>query len=249
MTLDGKVAVVTGAGRGVGRGIAVALARAGATVAVLELDPETGARTAGEIEALGGRALARVCDVRSASDCEAGVTAVVEAFGGVDVLVNNAQQVRPYIPFVDLTDDDMLATWESGTLATFRMMRLCHPLMQARGGGCIVNLGSGAGTEGLPGFAAYAAAKEGIRGLTKVGAREWGSDGIRVNTICPYAGSEFWDTLPDETKRRRLRGVPLGRMGDCEQDIGGVAVFLAGDAGSYVTGQTIMVDGGALGFR
>jgi len=247
--LSGKVVIVTGGGRGVGRGIALALAKAGAAVAVLELDPDTGARTAAEIAAAGGRAFAQQCDVKDADDCAAGVAATVEAFGGLDVLVNNAQQVRPFVRFEDTTDADMTACWESGPLATFRLMQLAMPHLRARGGGTIVNFGSGAGTEGMPGFAPYAAAKEATRGLTKVAAREWGRHNVRVNVLCPYAASEHWHSLSEEEQEGRLRGVPLRRMGDPEADVGGVVVFLASDAGSYVTGQTIMVDGGTAGFR
>jgi NAD(P)-dependent dehydrogenase (short-subunit alcohol dehydrogenase family) len=249
MTLDGKAAVVTGAGRGVGRGIALALAKAGADVAVLELDPATGKATADEITALGRRAIVQECDVRNAADCEAGIAAAVDAFGGVDILVNNAQQLRVGVPLIDCTDDDMLLAWESGTLATFRLMRLCHPIMKARGGGAIVNLGSGAGTEGVIGLGPYGSAKEGIRGLTKVAALEWGVDGIRVNTVCPWANSAYWDDMPEAQRAAQLKHNPLRRIGDCEDDVGAVVAFLASDAASYVTAQTIMVDGGNMGFR
>ena len=206
MTLGGKVALVTGAGQGIGRGIALALAKAGADVVVLERNADTGARTAAEIEeldAVGDRsatAIAVVGDVRVRADCEATVAAAVERFGGVDVLVNNAQQV-PTGPLDACTDDDMYAAWESGALAAFRLMQLCHPLMTARGGGAIVNLASGAGTEGLAGLGAYAVAKEGIRALTKVAMLEWGADNVRVNTICPWARSDHWDGLDDSAAR------------------------------------------------
>ena len=248
MLLEGKVALVTGAGRGVGRGIALALAKAGAAVVVLERDADTGARTAQEIEESGADTIAVVGDVRTRADCEAAVAAAVERFGGVDVLVNNAQQV-PTGPLDACTDDDMYAAWESGALAAFRLMQLCHPLMAARGGGAIVNLASGAGTEGLPGLGAYAVAKEGIRALTKVAMLEWGADNIRVNTICPWARTDFWDGLDDRERAARLRRNPLRRIGEPEADVGGVVVFLAGDAGAYVTGQTIHVDGGNMAFR
>ena len=248
MSLDGKVALVTGAGRGVGRGIALALAKAGADIVVLERDADTGARTATEIEELGAGAIAVAGDVRARVDCEAAVAAAVERFGGVDVLVNNAQQV-PTGPLDACTDDDMYAAWESGALAAFRLMQLCHPLMTARGGGAIVNLASGAGTEGLPGLGAYAVAKEGIRALTKIAMLEWGADNIRVNTICPWARTDYWDGLDDRERAARLRRTPLRRIGEPEADIGGVVVFLAGDAGAYVTGQTIHVDGGNMAFR
>jgi NAD(P)-dependent dehydrogenase (short-subunit alcohol dehydrogenase family) len=172
----------------------------------------------------------------------------VERFGGVDVLVNNAQQV-PMGPLDACTDDDMYAAWESGALAAFRLMQLCHPLMRSRGGGTIVNLGSGAGTQGLAGMGAYAVAKEGIRALTKVAMLEWGPDNVRVNTICPWARSDYWDGLEDRAREARLRRNPLRRIAEPEADIGGVVVFLASDAGSYVTGQTIHLDGGNMAFR
>ena len=248
MNLDGKVAIVTGGGRGIGRGIALALAKAGAGVAILERDPETGPRTIAEITELGGDALSLAGSARERADCEAIVATAVDRFGGVDILVNNAQQV-PMGPLDGCTDDDMYTAWESGTLAAFRLMQLCHPVMTARGGGAIVNLGSGAGTEGVAGLGAYAVAKEGIRALTKIAMLEWGPDNIRVNTICPWAQNEHWDTLSDKQRAARLARNPLRRIGDPEADIGGLVVFLASDAGSYVTGQTIQVDGGNMGFR
>ena len=248
MSVAGKAAIVTGGGRGIGRGIALALANAGAAIAILELDASTGPRTVGEIEARGGRAIALAGSVRERADCEAIVHAAVERFGGVDILVNNAQQV-PMGPLDDCTDDDLYAAWESGALAAFRLMQLCHPLMCERGGGVIVNVASGAGTEGVAGLGAYAVAKEGIRALTKVAMLEWGVDNIRVNTICPWARNDYWDGLSEQERAARLRRNPLRRIGDPEDDIGGLVVFLASDAGSYVTGQTIHVDGGNMGFR
>lgn len=246
------MALVTGAGRGIGRGVALALGRVGASVAAVDLDGEAAQRTALEVEAIGSDALAVTCDVRDEARCRAAVDATLARFGGVDVLVNCAQQMRVGVPFAEQTDDDMALAWESGPLATARLMRYCHPVMRERGGGCVVNMGSGAGTEGFPGMASYAAAKEAIRALTKVAAREWGRDGIRVNTICPYADSpalrEHLEREPGAVERR-LRQVPLGRFGDAERDVGEVVAFLASDAGSYITAQTLMVDGGACGFR
>ena len=246
--LQGKYAIVTGGGRGIGRGIALALAKAGAGVAILEFDAETGPRTVDEITALGGDAFALAGSVRERAGCEAIVAATVDRFGGVDVLVTNAQQV-PMGSLDQCTDDDMYTAWESGALAAFRLMQLCHPLMRERGGGAIVNLGSGAGTEGVAGLGAYAVAKEGIRALTKIATLEWGPDNIRVNTICPWAQNDYWTGLTDQQQAARLKRNPLKRIGDPEADIGAVVTFLAGDAGSYVTGQTIHVDGGNMGFR
>ena len=247
MSLGGKVAIVTGAGQGIGRGIALGLADAGAAVAILERDADTAARTVNEITDRGGDALMVPGDVRERANCEAIVARSVEAFGGVDVLVNNAQQV-PMGSLDACTDDDMYAAWESGTLAAFRLMQLCHPLMTERGGGAIVNLASGAGTEGLAGLGAYAVAKEGIRALTKVAMREWGVDNVRVNTVCPWARTDYWDGLTDREQQARVRHNPLRRIGEPEE-IAAVVVFLAGDDGAYVTGQTIHVDGGNMGFR
>ena len=247
MELDGKIAIVTGAGRGIGRAIATALADTGAAVAILERDAGTGGAVVDDIEARGGRALVVTGDVRDRSACEAVVQSAVERFGGVDVLVNNAQQV-PTGPLDACTDDDMYAAWESGALAAFRLMQLCHPHMTARGGGAIVNLASGAGTQGLPGLGAYAVAKEGIRALTKVAMLEWGADNVRVNTVCPWARTAYWDTLSEREQAARTRRNPLHRIGEPEE-VAAVVVFLAGDAGSYVTGQTINVDGGNMTFR
>jgi NAD(P)-dependent dehydrogenase (short-subunit alcohol dehydrogenase family) len=244
-TLEGKVAVVTGAGRNVGRGIALALAAAGADVAVLEIDPTTGARAAEEVRERGRRSIAVECDVTSAEACTAAIDRVVAELGGIDVLVNNAQRTRPWISFLETTEDDMRVAWESGTLATFRLMKLCHPSLAERGG-TVVNFGSSAGTAGLPGFTAYASAKEAIRALTKVTAQEWGRDGISVNTICPaaYEGGEDPPYMTDAMRATR----PIPRMGHPEHDIGAAVVYLA-TAGRYVTGQTLMVDGGAGVFR
>ena len=212
MTLDGKVAIVTGGGRGIGRGIALALAKAGAGVAILERDADDrAAHRRRDRPRSGGDAIALAGSVRERADCEAIVAAAVERFGGVDILVNNAQQV-PMGPLDACTDDDMYAAWESGALAAFRLMQLCHPLMTARGGGAIVNLGSGAGTEGLAGLGAYAVAKEGIRALTKVAMLEWGADNIRVNTICPWAETDYWDAeRPAARARAGAQSAPAHR--------------------------------------
>ena len=211
--------------------------------------PTTGPRTVDEIAVLGGDAISIAGSVRERAGCESIVGAAVDRFGGVDILVNNAQEV-PMGPLDACTDDDMYAAWESGALAAFRLMQLCHPLMAARGGGAIVNLGSGAGTDGAVGLGAYAVAKEGIRALTKVAMREWGADHIRVNTICPWAKNRVLGLARAIGSERRAVGrTPLRRIGDPEADIGGLVVFLASDAGSYVTGQTIHVDGGNVGFR
>ena len=186
-------------------------------MAILERDADTGARTVAEIADArwrGARGAPATC--ASAPTARRSSPTAVERFGGVDVLVNNAQQV-PMGPLDDCTDDDMLVAWESGALAAFRLMQLCHPLMTARGGGAIVNLASGAGTEGLAGLGAYAVAKEGIRALTKVAMREWGVDDVRVNTVCPWARTDYWDGLTEREQQARVRHNPLRRIGEPEE--------------------------------
>lgn len=250
--LEEKVAIVTGAGRGIGRGVAIALAREGAAVAILEIDPETAAATAAEIEKLGARAVAIGCDVCTRDACEAAVAKTIAALGGVDVLVNNATQSRPDVSLLDHTDEDMTMAWQVNVMATFWLMQACHPHFLGRGGGSIINFASSAGTSGMIGFAAYAAAKEGVRALTRVAAREWGPEKIRVNVVCPFANSpgvEGWARADPGRFAAVLKGIPLGRVGDCESDIGRSVAFLASDDARYITAQTLMVDGGGGSFR
>jgi len=244
--LEHKIAVVTGAGGTIGRGVCLALAEAGADVAAFDIESGPAHEVAELVRATGRRAMAEVFDLTDPHACAAAVEHVDDELGGIDILVNLAQRFRILIDFCDVTDDDMNVSWESGPLATFRMMQLCHPKLVARGGGSIVNFGSGVGTMGTPRYAPYAVAKEAVRTLSRVAAQEWGPDLIRVNTICPAATADpdnaEWVT--DEV----LAGIPLGRIGDPQHDIGAAVIYLAG-AGSYVTGQTLMVDGGTSGHR
>jgi len=246
--LDGKIAIVTGAGQGVGRGIALALAREGATVIVAGRTLEKCVRTTDEIKSLGGKAKAMACDTSQRDQVNGVVAATVEAFGTIDILVNNAQVARTGIPFEQVTDDDMALAFGSGFYGTFYFMQACFPYLKVRGGK-VINFGSASATKGNAGFTAYAAAKEGIRALTRVAAREWAKLGITVNTICPLANSpgvQQWVDEAPELSTQMLAGVPMGRIGDCEMDIGRAAVFLASSDANYITGQTLNVDGGVL---
>jgi len=243
--LEDKIAIVTGAGGTIGHGVCVALAQAGVDVAVCDIEPDAADEVAELVRATGRRALPLVFDLTDPEACAAAVDQVVAEFGGVDILVNLAQRFRTLIDFVDVTDDDMQVSWESGPMATFRMMQLCHPRLVERGGGAIVNFGSGVGTMGTPRYAPYAVAKEAIRTLTRVAAQEWGRDQIRVNNVVPTATAD-----PDNAvwvTDRVLRNTPLGRIGDPLLDIGPAVVYLAG--ATYVTGHTLMVDGGTAGYR
>jgi NAD(P)-dependent dehydrogenase (short-subunit alcohol dehydrogenase family) len=172
--------------------------------------------------------------------CVSAVDEVVRDFGGINTLVNMAQRIVIDTDIMKLTDGDMRVSFESGPIATLRMMQLCYPHIKTRGGGAIVNFASEAGTAGLPGQGAYAAAKEAIRGITKVAALEWGHDNIRVNAICPVAwpGNPYHPLFQEAIARS-----PMGRIGDPETDIGSVIVFLAGP-GKFITGRTLHVDGG-----
>ena len=249
--LDGKVAIVTGGGQGVGQGIAGAMVAAGAKVLITgrSLDKlEQAARDIAGNSGRSGHVGVHVADVRRRADAEASVARAIELFGRLDVLVNNAQSSTPGVMLEDLDDDSLALTLESGLFGTIHHMRAVLPHMKA-GGGAIINLGSREGIEGGVGFAAYAAAKEGIRGVSRVAAREWGKYNVRVNVINPAALSPaavtYLDANPQEAERY-IREIALGRFGDPQGDIGPVAVFLASDAARYVTGQTINVDGGQM---
>lgn len=250
--LEGRIALVTGAGRGIGRGVALALAREGADVAVVERVAETAESVAAELTELGVRAIAIACDVSARAACEAATRQTVGDLGGLDVVVNNAGWSDREMPLLEVDDALMQKTFEINTMGTFWFMQASHPHLVARGGGSIINFASAAGTAGRAGHGPYAVAKEAVRGLTRVAANEWGPDRIRVNVICPFAqspGVAAWAETNPASYEATLRQIPLRRAGDCEQDIGRAALFLASDDSAYVTGQTLMVDGGSGMFR
>lgn len=243
--LDGRAALVTGAGQGVGRGIALALAAAGARVAVAGRTVSKVEAVAEEIRRRGGNAHAFACDVTESEQVESLVEGVVARFGGVSILVNNAQ-TPVHGTLLELSEDRYRDGMDSGPLATWRLMRACHPHLV--GHGAIVNLGSAAGVRWDPsGYGGYAAAKEAIRVLTRTAACEWGTDGIRVNAILPLASSpalDDWAAERPQEAAEYVRTVPLGRLGDPEADIGPTVVFLCSQAAQYITGHSLPVDGG-----
>lgn len=243
--LEGKVAIVTGAGQGVGEGVAVALADAGAAVVAAGRTPEKVERTAATITDRGGRAVGLGCDVTVAEDVQRCVDHTVREFGTVDILVNNAH-VPPLGPIAEIPESLFDAGWQTGPLATFRFMRACYPHL--KGGGVVVNMGSGSAIRpDLTAFGAYGACKEAIRTMSRAAACEWGRDGIRVNVVLPLAMSPsmagFLEAHP-EARDGVLGAIPLGFIGDSERDIGPAVVWLCSDAASYVTGTTLCVDGG-----
>ncbi|TCJ37006.1 SDR family NAD(P)-dependent oxidoreductase [Parafrankia sp. BMG5.11] len=249
--LAGKVALITGAGQGVGEGIARALAASGAQVVLAGRTFDKVAAAAATISEQGASALAVRCDVKSPDDCSAAVSQTVEHFGGLDILVNNAQEV-PLGALAEVTDDQFRAGFESGPLATFRLMKLAHPHMAVRGGGTIVNLASSAGIRwDMSTYGAYGAVKQAIRALTRAAASEWGGDGIRVLTIAPHAespGLKWWIENNPEEAQTFFRTIPLGRIGRLEEDIGRAVAALCGPDLAYITGATIPLDGGQANF-
>lgn len=243
--LDGRVALVTGAGQGVGQGIAFALAAEGARVAVTGRTLVKLENTVNEIRSRGGDALAVTCDVKSLESLTACVETVVAHYGALNILVNNAQEV-PNGDLFSVTDEAFTAGFESGPLATFRLMKLCYPYL--KGDGSIVNLSSSATRRwDMSGYGAYAAVKDGIRQMTRAAACEWGKDNIRTNVILPHAmspGLAWWMEKNPAEAEAFFKTLPMGRVGDCEKDIGRFVALLCSPAAAYVNGQTIGLDGG-----
>jgi NAD(P)-dependent dehydrogenase (short-subunit alcohol dehydrogenase family) len=246
--LEGKVALITGAGQGVGLGIAKAFAAQGASLVVTGRDAPRLAAAVAEIESGGAKVLARPGDAARRENAQRAVAAAIESFGRIDILVNNAQARRSGVPFEDITEDDMALALGTGPIATLLHMQAVFPHMKASGGS-IINFGSKMGMLPIPGVGSYAAAKEAIRALTRSAAREWGRYAIRVNVLNPASlgdtGQAYFKTRPEELERL-CRDVSLGYFGDPQTDIGAAALFLASEDSRYVTGQTINVDGGQL---
>lgn len=249
--LAGKVALITGAGQGVGQGIAFAMASAGASVVVTGRTIEKLEKTVAEIESRGGKALALTCDVKSASDLERSVETTVSQFGGLDILVNNAQEV-PLGKLADVTDEAFIAGFESGPLATHRLMKLAYPHMVRGGGGTIFNFVSSAMIRwDMATFGAYGAVKAATQTLTRAAAAEWGRDGIRVLNIAPHAespGLKWWIENNTAEAEAFFKTIPLGRIGKLEEDIGRAVVALCAPEMGYLTGATIPLDGGQAYF-
>ncbi len=246
-SLDGKVALITGAGQGVGEGMALALAKEGAAVAVAGRTEEKLVRTCATIAAFGGVAEPVLCDVSDGAQIPAAVQRCVDLFGGVDILINNANS-KALGSLLDVDSALLEKAYATGPLAALRLMQACHPLMKARGGGAIINMVSSAAVRwDTSNYGAYASAKEAMRSLTRTAASEWGQDGIRVNAVAPHASSpglKWWIENNPQEAAEFVKTIPLGRIGDCEQDIGRAVAFLVGPNAGYLTGATIPLDGG-----
>lgn len=242
--LTGKVALVTGASRGIGRAIAVALAEAGADVAINYAGSEAAAAdTAAAVEALGRRALAVKANVGKPDEFEAMVKQVIDTMGTIDILVNNAGITRDNL-IMRMKEEEFDQVIETNLKGVFNGIKaVTRPMMKQRSGR-IINISSVVGALGNPGQANYVAAKAGVIGLTKASARELASRGIMVNCVAPgFIETDMTDKLPEEMKSKLLADIPLARLG-APQDIAAAVRFLASDASSYMTGQTIHIDGG-----
>lgn len=244
--LVGRNAIVTGAGRGLGRGIALALAKEGASVACVGRTEATVSETAQMVAARGVTACAARCDVTSQAQVNQAVEHAAARLGTIDILVNNAMD-HHHQPIAEISEAELDRAVRSSLYGSLFFMQACLPYLEARGG-AVINFASAGGTEGWPGQAAYAAAKEAVRGLTKSAAAEWGPLGITVNAVAPMAVSDafakWYEGLDPHRQALEIERVPLRRFGEAERDVGAVVAFLASADGAFITGRTIFVDGG-----
>ena len=258
--LTGKTAIITGAGRAVlsdgrcgsiGYGIATAYAKEGANLVITGRNVKKLEDAKEELERLYGiKVLIMQADVNAGADNEAVVNKVVEEtvkeFGGIDVLINNAQASASGVTIADHTTEQFNLAMYSGLYAAFYYMKACYPYLK-ESKGAVINFASGAGLFGNYGQCAYAAAKEGIRGLSRVAATEWAKDGINVNVICPLAWTaqleQFEKAYPDAFKAN-VKMPPAGHFGDAELEIGRVCVQLASPDFKYMNGETLTLEGG-----
>jgi NAD(P)-dependent dehydrogenase (short-subunit alcohol dehydrogenase family) len=251
-SLAGKVAVVTGAAQGLGFSIAQALAEAGASVLI---SARSLAKAEAAAKSLSDRGLivsATRADVKVLQDVEANITEAVDQFGGLDILVNNAQKIYPPQTLEKNNDDQLIEMFESGPLATLRYMRVAYPHFQKRGGGVIINFATGASQRwNMTGYGPYACVKQAIRMLSKTAADEWGRDNIRVVTIAPFAmttGLQGWIRDHPEDAAALVSSIPARKIGNPVDDVGRAVVLLCQPEAQYITGATIPVDGGMANF-
>jgi len=245
-SLEGKIALVTGGTRGIGKAIAIAFARAGASVVVVSRKQEAVDATVAELRAVGPGAAGIACNVSKDDEALVMVAQAAAAFGGLDILVNNAA-VNPVFGPVENTSpgafDKIIAV---NVRAPFEIAKAVRPYFLARGAGAIVNISSIGGVSPETGLGIYSVSKAALISLTQVMAREWGKDHIRANAICPgLIKTDFSSTLwqNEDILKHMMRGQAIARLGQPE-DIASLALFLASDAAAFCTGAVYMADGG-----
>ena len=244
MRLSGKVALVTGSARGIGRSIAELFCAEGATVVVNDVGSDAGAReTLAVLEAAGGKGSVEMFDVSDAAQVDAGVKNILEAHGRIDVLVNNAGITRDNL-LLRLSEEDFDAVLRVNLKGTFLLTKMVTRHMIKQRSGKVVNISSVVGMMGNAGQSNYAAAKAGIIGFTKATARELASRNITVNAIAPgFIRTAMTAALPEAVQKAFLAQIPLGRFAE-PREVAELALFLASDASSYITGQVVGINGG-----
>ena len=248
--LAGKVAIITGAGQGIGAAIAQLYASEGAKVLITGRTLSKLEEIATKITAAGGTCTPLEALAGEMDQSENVVKRAIADWGRIDILVNNAHTFTDYLPIIDpKMEANCKIDFQSAFFGSLQLMQLCYPHMVTQGGGAILNFGSSYGPRSEPGFLAYSASKEAIRSLTRTAAKEWGPDGIRVNTILPSAltPKSLWYLEDSGTYEAERVKVALGRFG-APEDIAPTCLFLVSDEANYVTGQTIGVDGGSTMF-
>ncbi|OGX14939.1 MAG: 3-oxoacyl-[acyl-carrier-protein] reductase [Omnitrophica WOR_2 bacterium RBG_13_41_10] len=245
MRLKDKVALVTGAARGIGRAIAFGLASEGADIVIWDINIEEAQEACRDIEALGRRSLAQAVDVTNFSKVEEAVNKILDKFAKVDILVNNAGITKDNL-LLRMSEADWDAVLNVNLKGTFNCTKAVSRFMLKQRSGKIINIASIIGIIGNAGQANYSASKAGIIALTKTAAKELASRNINVNAVAPgFIQTEMTAKLPEEIKQKMLEMIPIARFGS-PIDVAGVCVFLASQEANYITGQTIIVDGGMV---
>mgnify|MGYP005795040589 CR=1 FL=1 len=244
MTLEGKIALVTGAASGIGQATAHLLAARGASVVVSDIDAEAGQSTVDVITAAGGTATFVKADVTSPAEVERLVSRAVEVYGGLDCAINNAGTAQEYVKTHEMSLETFDHVFDLNVRSVFLCMRAEINQMLKQGGGRIVNVSSGAGLKAVEGMPAYVGSKHAVLGLTRNAAIEYVRDGIRVNAIAPATiATPMITSLPQQQQDLYASFVPLGRLGEVEEAAALIA-FLVSDESSFITGVTVPVDGG-----
>lgn len=245
--LDNKIAIVTGGAGGMGSGIVRAYVKENAKVVIADIAEEKGQALSQELNNQGYDTLFIKTDLSNKASLQYCVDRTLQTYGQIDILVNNAHASRMN-SFLNITEDDLNLSFNTGFYATFYLCQMVIPHLKETQGN-IINFGSGAAVKGDKNQGSYVAAKEAIRGITRVIANEFGSFGINANIISPIAYSEGvdqWRKDNPEYYNQVIQGIPLQKFGDVEKDIGPVAVFLGSKDAQFITGQTVMVDGGSI---